>query len=427
VRIKGVKLENYKSFKEASVDIGDFAVIVGANASGKSNFLGALRFLRDASLYGFSDAISLQGGVEFLGNLYSEDPTTLEYEFDVDDSLTYFSRNTSFATSKNRNLRIVPTSLRYVVTIEHDKTNTQVSQAAIISYGFVEYVGKSSKIVGVSTLRITHNRNGITVKHGEVPSDIKDRFGVSPKKIEEYFSPYLGLSPEIRKKFFETREAVPIVDRSSYIINGADFSQLSFFDFDPRLAKQSSKFAGKKELEEDGSNFNVAMNYVLEEEKNKKRFVNLLADFLPFITNFNVDQSLDRSMLSVFSESEDGRNDFPSYAMSDGTMYLACLVLGVSFSTKPLMVIEEPEKYIHPSLAVKVIDYLKSASSQKQIIITSHSPQIVKYAGIENVMVVARKEKGSKLMRAMEIPHVEKYLENEVGLDQIFSDNLLSF
>jgi AAA15 family ATPase/GTPase len=51
-------------------------VIVGANASGKSNFLQALKFLRDIKDFGIDNAISLQGGIDYLSNLQLKDDKT---------------------------------------------------------------------------------------------------------------------------------------------------------------------------------------------------------------------------------------------------------------------------------------------------------------------------------------------------------------
>ncbi len=43
--IKNIHLENFKSFKDATLELGQFSVLVGANATGKSNLLDAFRFL----------------------------------------------------------------------------------------------------------------------------------------------------------------------------------------------------------------------------------------------------------------------------------------------------------------------------------------------------------------------------------------------
>ena len=67
LRFRKLHLQNWKNFKEARVDLQDRMFLVGPNASGKSNLLDALRFLRDlASLGGgFGDAVRRRGGVPF--------------------------------------------------------------------------------------------------------------------------------------------------------------------------------------------------------------------------------------------------------------------------------------------------------------------------------------------------------------------------
>jgi AAA15 family ATPase/GTPase len=43
--LERLKLRNFKSFREASVPLGPLTLVVGTNASGKSNLRDALRFL----------------------------------------------------------------------------------------------------------------------------------------------------------------------------------------------------------------------------------------------------------------------------------------------------------------------------------------------------------------------------------------------
>ncbi len=52
MRIRRMLLKNWKNFQSAEVVLADRAFLVGPNASGKSNFLDALRFLRDVATPG---------------------------------------------------------------------------------------------------------------------------------------------------------------------------------------------------------------------------------------------------------------------------------------------------------------------------------------------------------------------------------------
>ena len=67
--IKRIEVRNFKSFEELKIDLGKFNVIIGANASGKSNFVHIFEFLRDITSSGLDNAISMQGGVEYLRNM----------------------------------------------------------------------------------------------------------------------------------------------------------------------------------------------------------------------------------------------------------------------------------------------------------------------------------------------------------------------
>jgi predicted ATPase len=60
-----VVLENWKNFLAVSTPLGRRVFLVGPNASGKSNFLDALRFLRDVAdpQGGFQRAVQSRGGV----------------------------------------------------------------------------------------------------------------------------------------------------------------------------------------------------------------------------------------------------------------------------------------------------------------------------------------------------------------------------
>ena len=47
MKISNIEIKNFKSFKNMSVSLNDFNVVVGQSASGKSNFVEAFDFLKD--------------------------------------------------------------------------------------------------------------------------------------------------------------------------------------------------------------------------------------------------------------------------------------------------------------------------------------------------------------------------------------------
>ncbi|MDR3320662.1 MAG: AAA family ATPase [Desulfovibrio sp.] len=60
--ITKIYLKNWKNFGEVTASCGKRIFLIGPNASGKSNFLDALRFLRDVAQNGLYKAVSMPGG-----------------------------------------------------------------------------------------------------------------------------------------------------------------------------------------------------------------------------------------------------------------------------------------------------------------------------------------------------------------------------
>ena len=71
MRFSHLHLENWRNFSEVNVDLQDRVFVIGPNASGKSNFLDAFRFLNDLVSVGggFQEAVSNRGGVSRIRSL----------------------------------------------------------------------------------------------------------------------------------------------------------------------------------------------------------------------------------------------------------------------------------------------------------------------------------------------------------------------
>ncbi len=63
MRITRLQLKNWRNFRDADLALRDRVFIIGPNASGKSNLLDAIRFLRDTASSGFGQAVNSRGGL----------------------------------------------------------------------------------------------------------------------------------------------------------------------------------------------------------------------------------------------------------------------------------------------------------------------------------------------------------------------------
>lgn len=82
--ISRIKLQNWKNFLGVEAKLGQRVFLIGPNASGKSNLLDALRFLRDVANVGLRPAVDdLRGGVSAIRCLAARQSTNIGVEVDV--------------------------------------------------------------------------------------------------------------------------------------------------------------------------------------------------------------------------------------------------------------------------------------------------------------------------------------------------------
>jgi len=73
-----------------------------------------------------------------------------------------------------------------------------------------------------------------------------------------------------------------------------------------------------------------------------------------------------------------------------------------------------------------MVNMMKDASRQKQIIVTTHNPEIVKYADLENILLVSRDREGfSTISRPAHKEKVKIFLKNEIGVEELYVRSLL--
>ena len=97
--LKKIEICNFKSFKNITLNLNNFNILVGGNSSGKSNFVDVFRFLRDVARYDLDDAISNHGGVKYIRNLeLSDEPLRLKIVAENDFIYTMRKKNKIYMT-----------------------------------------------------------------------------------------------------------------------------------------------------------------------------------------------------------------------------------------------------------------------------------------------------------------------------------------
>lgn len=418
--IKTIELTNFKSFNELKIDLDMFNVLIGANASGKSNFIQVFRFIRDIGDYGLENAIWAQGGVEYLRNINLG--STKNFSLKI-----HCKTNYEFPTLKSIDEKPVFFKLKettYEIALEFHKTrqNYKIVKDELsrkFELFLFERKNKKRKNLGKGKLIQSKIKKEITVNY-----DLPKIFREKPDDIF-FFLTFRKLDEPANTPLIES----PI---SSLFPFTKVFSRFAIYDIDPKLPKKAVPLKGITRLEEDGENLSIALNYILKNKKKERKFSSLIKDFLPFVNKINIDQIADKSMLFKISETYFQNRYFPATFVSDGTIHIIALIIILFFMEKTpgevdiLKIIEEPDRNIHPHLISKVIDAMKNASEKSQIIVTTHNPEIVRYTDLKNILLVNRDKAGfSNISRPTEKKEIKRFLKNDIGIEELYIRNLL--
>jgi len=410
--IKRIEVKNFKSFKELKIDLGKFNVIIGANASGKSNFVHIFEFLRDITSSGLDNAVSMQGGREYLRNMNigASEPLSIKVVFDPGfewlgwiKGIKTYEVIYEFALRFNKRgpgFRIVKDELSQKCKFNLERKEKEIKEKEILGDGEI-LISRSNRRVKVDLINIPPN---------------------VPLKKEVIFPPFL------REE--KLPERTLLLETLYFLIPPLKgiFSEISIYDFDPKLPKKATPITGKAELEEDGSNLSIILKNITEDREKRRKLFNLVKDLLPFVENLDVEKFADKSLLFKLKESYFKTQYLPASLISDGTINMTALIVALYFEKKPFVIIEEPERNIHPSLISKVVEMMKDVTQtqKKQIVVTTHNPEFVKYAGLENILLVSRNEDGfSTVSRPADKEEVKAFLKNDIGIEELYIQNLL--
>ena len=202
---------------------------------------------------------------------------------------------------------------------------------------------------------------------------------------------------------------------------------IQVYDFDPKLSNKAIQISGKAELEPDGSNTALVLRRMLENSEERRRFIQYLKVCLPFVKDLSFENQINKSIILKVAESYNPGLEIRSSIISDGTVEILSLIYALFFDEKGLIIIEEPERNIHPHLIASLMHLVQEASNKKQIIITTHSPELIKYSRIEDLLIIERDHDGSsKVSRVSDKSSVKAFLTENIGIDDLFVDGILN-
>lgn len=332
--IKQVRILNYKSIGQLSVNLEPFTVLVGPNGSGKSNFIDALAFVKDCLADSLESAFRKRGGIGAVRRRSAGHPTNIEIGIimDLGNSLSAsYSFKISAMFKKN-----------FEVAFEH------------------------CKVQG-----LFQKEHEFKIEKGEF---IKEIPGIRPKVSLDRLGLYAASA---------TEEFRPVYDF---------LTSMRFYSIVPKELRTLQESGTEDHLTPDGSNAAAILRRLKNDNQlgwRYERLCSLLAKVVQGIKKVEYHPVGQKETIQI---KQDVGTKYPwtfdALNMSDGTLRILGLLLAVyQPGLHSVIAIEEPEATVHPAVTELIIEVLMDASNERQVLITTHSPDILDYKYLQDSQI----------------------------------------
>ncbi len=354
-----IQIENILSFKDLSLKLGPLNVLIGANASGKSNFIEVLRILQNT-------------------------PRNLSAFFVENGGITeWLWKGERQADSASLEAGVSRKSGLYRIHLENSFGGFWVNQETFQTKG-----RRQSSDNSTSTLWL--ERYAVSAKL--LASGMSDRRTVDQKNLKEEQS----ILSQIKDPA-QYRDITVLAEDFDSIRVYKDWTIGSA----SALRNPQSIDREKHFVAEDASNLALVLN-AMDQDESLGKVESYLQRLLPDYKRISTQVEGRRIQLALREKSF--KTLVPATRMSDGTLrFLALMAILCHPKPPPLVCIEEPEIGLHPDALSLVAEALKDASSRTQLVVTTHSEALVDALSDdpESVVVCERGPDGASQMNRL--------------------------
>ncbi len=392
IRIEALR---YRSLRYVSQELGPFQVLVGPNASGKSNFLDAVAFLGDLLDTDLDTAIhgdwrlgipARAPDARHLTWMRQGDTFELAVEMIVPEDVRTALKNGTHSVCRYEVAVDVSDAPRLSVETlwlkpDRGRRSGDAPQPTL----FPRTVEPPESIVRAPRKRTPSGWRKV-VSRGEVPEKV-----MFSSETTNWRSPFrIGAADSALAALPADQERFPIAVWFREALRGVQRIVLSGEDM-----RVPSPRSDPREYLPDGSNLpHVVHSLETDHPEAHDRWVKHLREALPDLVGVSThEREEDRHRYMVLRY--DSGLEAPSWLVSDGTLRLLALTLLAYLpDLTGLFLIEEPENGIHPQALETVLQSLSSVYGA-QILLATHSPLVVRLADRHQLLCLARSEEGA--------------------------------
>ena len=359
MQIESLKLQNYLSVQDETLQLSELNALIGANASGKSNLMDSLGFLRDALRDDFGLAVAVRGG------------------------FIHLACKASMATQ----VRLVATfkdadwSFKWSVVLSREK----------FGYAIREEVHRLRADQPPQQILLSRKGEGWwwSGEQGQVQlSERRHRCALAAASADAAF-PARAIAAFVRG--------------------------WGFFDPNPSTLRRTSMVGESSALRSYGQNLAARLHALNETDRECfERVHSATRDILGVPEKIDFLTSDDDDRVALLLSERGLKYRIYQAGCSNGTLRMLAIMtalLGTPDAT--LIGIEEPENYIHPGALAAFTEHVLRADRGVQLVITTHSPHLLDVLDKPEAVVLVRRDasQGTKVLREPDPERVRKVLD----------------
>jgi predicted ATPase len=329
-----LRMRHFRAFENALLPLDGMTVLLGRNGAGKTSIMVGLEFFREAVVDSLSNAIARRGGLKAIRQHQAAGAP-----YDVSVALKLASGPIS------------------------------------VVYGFV--------------LGARRGGSGFEVKEEVLKSSAGKGFR---RKQNEFDTGVSDLHPSLDQETLALPMIAGAVPLWKQVLRTV--RQIRPYSLSPATIGAEPEIGSTTWLRRDGGNASDVLKSLESRKTVKSWIVRHLAALTPGITDIWTEDTATGRRLIYFQQRTNGRRkqSFASAHMSDGTLRgLGVLLALRQRPAASLVFIDEIEDSVHPAALAVVLDAIAEAMSRRiQVVITSHSPEVLSHPAVSasNVRVL---------------------------------------
>jgi predicted ATPase len=420
--IKQLEVRGYRLLDGFTADFGDVTVVIGANATGKSTLLDCLELICQTAEFPVNEVLLWHGGMASISNAFG-----VETEFQW--RLTFakpsaLSMWTGIPLEKE-------VSFVYEVVLGQDAYGQ-----AVLGYEVLRnaepYQGYTEPFKYLESTR-TRSKIFDPKKHGFVDFDstpagiqqdfVRDADGSAAEEAANSMPQAAGGSSLLLLPRMRFVNEYPQPSYMRILLAGC----ASYPGFEvtrgSAVRTKPAEIRSYTLLLASGENLATVLHEVLTRHAFKEtgdEIQEFLASAYPSFGGIYAETAYGAAGKVVVRWREKGAQRLMELGdLSDGVLRFLCLATALLNPMPPPFIgIDEPEAGLHPRLLPVVADMIKTASEKTQVLVTTHSPDLVNCFDLHDIAVMSREEARAVWHRPASRASLRKMLE-AVGGDTL--------